>query len=108
MHPLNVALLGPYVPVLVTRGGLVAHRYTYASPRCRKSQHSRTFIPISVSLWNDLAALVLDNVGLAGSRAVTMLFLPKLLYPYYRLTSIFFPFSSFCLSVGIVGLGSSD
>ena len=33
MHQLNDALPGPYVPVLVTRGALVAHRYTYAPPR---------------------------------------------------------------------------
>ena len=32
---------------------------------------------------------------------------PKLLYPYYSLL-LFFTFSSFCLLVGIVGLGSSD
>ena len=42
------------------------------------------------------------------SRAGPMLlYWPKLLYPYYSLL-LFFPFSSFCLSVGIVGLGSSD
>ena len=35
MHPLNDALPGPYVPVRVTRGALVSHRYTYASPCCR-------------------------------------------------------------------------
>ena len=35
VHPLNVALPGPYVPVRVTCGALVAHRYTYAPPRCR-------------------------------------------------------------------------
>ena len=34
---LNHALNGPYVPVRVTRGALVAHRYTYAPP-CRTSQ----------------------------------------------------------------------
>ena len=28
MHPLNDALPGPYVSVRVTRGALVAHRYT--------------------------------------------------------------------------------
>ena len=28
VHPLNGALPGPYVPVRVTRGALVAHRYT--------------------------------------------------------------------------------
>ena len=32
VHPLNGALPGPYVPVRVTRGALVAHRYTYAEP----------------------------------------------------------------------------
>ena len=50
MHPLNGALPGPYVPVLVTRGALVAHRYTYAPPRCRTSQYCRTFIPLSVKV----------------------------------------------------------
>ena len=29
VHPLNGALSGPYVPARVTRGALVAHRYTY-------------------------------------------------------------------------------
>ena len=42
------------MPVRVTRGALVAHRYTFAPPRCRTSQYRRTFIPLSVSLWNDL------------------------------------------------------
>ena len=69
VHPLNGSLPGPYVPVLVTRGALVAHRYTYAPPRCRTLQHSRTFIPFSVSLWNDLANPVFDGVGLAGFKS---------------------------------------
>ena len=42
MHPLNDALPGPYVPVRVTRDALIAHRYTYAPPRCRISQYRRT------------------------------------------------------------------
>ena len=66
VHPLNGALPGPYVAVRVTRGALVAHRYAYAPPRCRTMQYSRTFIPFSVSLWNDLANPVFDGVGLAG------------------------------------------
>ena len=66
VHPLYGALPGPYVPVRVTRGALVAHRYTYALPRCRTLQYSRTFIPFSVSLWNNLANPVFDGVGLAG------------------------------------------
>ena len=33
MHPLKDALPGPYMPVRVTRGALVPHRYPYAPPR---------------------------------------------------------------------------
>ena len=96
MHPLNGALPGPYVTVRVTRGAVVAHRYTYAPIRCRTSQFSRTFIPFSVSLWNDLADPVLDGVGWRVSRAGPMVFYgAKLLYHYYNLLLFFF-FSSFC------------
>ena len=73
-HPLNGALPGPYLPVRVTRGALVAHRYTYAPPLCRTSEYSRTFIPLSVSLWNDLANPVFDGVGLAGFKSRVKLF----------------------------------
>ena len=48
VHPLSGALHWPYVPVRVTRGALLAHRYTYAPPRCRTLQYSRTCIPFSV------------------------------------------------------------
>ena len=75
MHTRNDALPGPYVPVLVTRGALVAHRYTYAPPRCRTSQYRRTFVPLSVSLWNDLTDPVFDGVGLAGFKRRTNGFL---------------------------------
>ena len=94
MHPLNGALSESYVPVRVTRGALVAHLYTYVPPRCRTSQYRRTFIHLSVSLWNDLADPVFDIVLLAcfKSRAYS----PKLLYPYYSLL-LCFTFSSFCL-----------
>ena len=68
-HPLNGALPGPYVPAQVTRSALVAHRCTYAQPRCRTLQYSRTFFPFSVSLWNDLASSVFDSVGLAGFKS---------------------------------------
>ena len=69
VHPLNGALPGLHVPVRVTRGALAAHRYTYAPPRCRTLQYSRTFIPFLVSLWNDLANPVFDGVGLAGFKS---------------------------------------
>ena len=69
MHPLNGALPGPYVPARVTRCDLVAYGYTYAPPRCRTLQYSRTFISFSVSLWNDVANPVFDGVGLAGFKS---------------------------------------
>ena len=34
MHPLYGDLPVPYVPVRVTRGAVIAHRYTYAPPPC--------------------------------------------------------------------------
>ena len=69
VHPLNGALPGRYVPVRVTRSALVAHRYTYALTRCRTWQYSRTFIPHSMSLWNDFANPVFDGVRLAGFKS---------------------------------------
>ena len=75
MHPLNGALPGPYVPVRVTISTLVARRYTYSPTRCRTSQYSRTFIPLSVSVWNDLANPVIDGVRLAGFKSRANAFL---------------------------------
>ena len=90
VQPLNDALPGPYVPVRVTRGALVTHQYTYAPPRCRTSQYSRTFIHLSVSLWNDLLtpySMVWDwRVSKAGP---TFLYRPKLIYPYYSTPLVF-------------------
>ena len=75
MHPLCGALPVPYVPVRFTRGTLIAHRYTYAPPRCRTSQYHRTFILLSVSLWNDLVDPVFDGVWLAGFKTRSNAFL---------------------------------
>ena len=69
MHPLIGALPGPYVPVRVTSGAMVAHQYTYPPPLCRTSHYRRTFFPFSVSLWNDLADPVFDDVGLASFKS---------------------------------------
>ena len=53
---------------------------------------SRTFILLSVSLWNDLANPVFDGVGLAGFKSrANVFYWPTLLYPYYSLL-LFFPF----------------
>ena len=103
MHPLNDALT-----VRVTRGAMIAHRYTYAPPRCRTSLYRRTFVPISVSLWNDLADPVFDGVGLAGFKSRANAFL--LAYAALSLlwSSTIFPFL-FILSIcWYCGLGSLD
>ena len=74
LHPHNGALPGLYVPVQVTRVALVAHCYTYVPLHCT-SQYHRTFIPLSVSLLNDLANPVFDGVGLAGFKSRANAFL---------------------------------
>ena len=68
-HPLCGALPVPYVPVRITRGALIARRYSFAPPSCRTSQYRRTFVPFSVSLWNDLSDPVFDGVGLVGFKS---------------------------------------
>ena len=75
VHPHNGALPGPHVPMRVTRGVLVANWYAYTPPRCRTSQHSWTFILLSVSLWNHLSNPVFDGVGLAGFKSRVNAFL---------------------------------
>ena len=72
---LSGALPLPYEPARVTRGALVAHSHSFAPPRCRTSQHRRSFVPLSVSLWNDLSDPVLDGVGLAGFKSRANAFL---------------------------------
>ena len=75
LHPLYDALPVPYVPLWVTRGTVIAHRYTYPPPRSQTWQYSRTFIPLSVSLWNDLSDPVFDSVGLVGLKSRANAFL---------------------------------
>ena len=75
IHPLCGTLPVPYVPARVTRGALIAHRYTYAPPRCRTSQYRMTFILFSVSLWNDPVDPVFDGVGLVGFKSRSNAFL---------------------------------
>ena len=107
MHPFYGALSVPYVPLRVTHGAVIAHRYTHVPFRCRTSQDSRTFIPSSVSLWNDLGDPLFDGEGLTGFKSIANAFLLALLLAPF-LSPAVFPFSSFILWVGIVGLGSSD
>ena len=72
MHPLNDAYLNR-----MCQCGLhaVAHWYTNTPPRCRTSQHRRTFVLLSVSLWNDLADPLFNGVGLTGFKSSENVFL---------------------------------
>ena len=74
MHPLNAIAEYKYVPVRITRGALVAHRYTYAA-----SLHNlavpQDFCFLSVFLRNDLADPVFDGVLLAGFKSRANAFL---------------------------------
>ena len=75
MHPQSGALPLPCVPARVTRGALVAHRHSFAPPRCRTSQYRRSFVSLSVCLWDDLSDPVFDGVGLAGFKSRANAFL---------------------------------
>ena len=97
MHPLNGSLLGPIVPVRVTRGALVAQRYSYARPRCRTSQHRWILLSSQCSSGTILLTPYSMVWGWWVSRALPMFSCwPKLLYPYYSLL-LFISFSSSCL-----------
>ena len=74
MHTLYGALPVPYYQcglhvVLWSHIGILMHLIA-AEPRST----SRTFIPISVSLWNDLADQVCDVVRLAGIKSKANVF----------------------------------
>ena len=75
MHPLSDALHLPYVPAHVTHGDLVAHGHSFTPPHYRTSQYRRSFMPLSVSLWNDLSDPVFDGDGLAGFKSRANAFL---------------------------------
>ena len=93
MHPLCGALPVPYVPVQITRGTLITHRYIYEPPCCRTSQYCRTFVSLSVSLQNDLVDPIFDFVRLVGFKSRSNAFLlAQLLSPFL---SNYFPFLFF-------------
>ena len=75
MHPLSNALPLLYLLTCVTRGALVAHRHSFALSRCRTSQYRRTFMRLSVSLWNDFCDPVFDGVGLGCFKSSENVFL---------------------------------
>ena len=63
------------MPARVARGVLVSHWNSFVPSRCRTSHYCITFVPLSVSLWNDLDEPVFDGVGLEGFKSRAMQFL---------------------------------
>ena len=100
--------VNPYLPVRVTHGALVVHRYNYATPRCRTSQYRLAFILFPSCQYLFLTILVtFDGVVPPGLRAGPMIF--------YRLSCSLPIFSSTVslsrlsfYTVWYYGLGSSD
>ena len=74
MHPLNGLLSGPYMPVRIAWGcSGCTSVYLCASP-LKNLSVPQDFMPVSVSLWNDLADPVFDGVGLAGFKSMANAF----------------------------------
>ena len=92
MHPLNGAVPGAYVPVWITCGALVAHRYNYARSRWTPGILYPSQCPSGTILLTPYSIVWDGRVSGAGPM---LSYWPKLLYPYDSL--LFFPFSSFCL-----------
>ena len=49
--------------------------YIYVPLRCRTSQYRITFIPLQMSLWNDLSDPLFESVGLMGFKSRVNAFL---------------------------------
>ena len=96
----------PFVKVQVTRGDLVAHRYSYALPSFRTPRYRGTFIPHQVSILNDLVDSV-DGVELRNFKSRARLLCWSELLSLI-LSSPVFSSSSFLLCVGVVRSGPSD
>ena len=75
MQPVYGDLPDPHVSVHVTCSAVIACQYTCVPHRCRTVQYYRSFIPLSVSLWNDLDNSVFDGVGLVGFKSMANAFL---------------------------------
>ena len=63
-HPLHHELPALYAPRRVTRGALNANSLAFTPIRCNTNQYSRSFIPNTIDLWNELPSSVVESVDL--------------------------------------------
>ena len=100
------ALTLPYVPERVPHGALVAHRHSFAPPRCRTSHYRRTFVSLSVFFGTILVTLCFMVWGWWASRAEPMLSCCRdLLFLFCLLLFyLFLPAMGWLCGVGVFGL----
>ena len=106
-HPLYGALPVPCVPVLVTRCAVIAHRFTYAPPRCRSSQYRRTLFPCQYLRGTILVTPCSMVWDWRVSRAGPMPFIglaARSLFVSYCFPFLFFHSMGWCCGVGVFGL----
>ena len=107
MHPVYGAQPVPHVPVLVTRGALVADG-TLMHLRDAEPRSTTGFLILCQYLWNDLGDPVFDGVGLAGFKSLTNAFLlAYLLAPFLSpavLAVLFFHSLGWYCGPGVFGL----
>ena len=91
MHSLYDAIPVLYVPELVTRGALVAHRYTFAS---HESCSTTGFLfPSQCPCGTNFADPLFDGVGLAGFKnRASAFYWPKLLAQFFVFYCFSYPF----------------
>ena len=77
-HPLHASLPETYQPVRVTRHAINANSLTFSPIRCRTLQYSRSFIPATVKLWNELPSEVVESEELQEFKMLTNRFLIEL------------------------------
>ena len=68
---------------------------SFVPPHCKTSQNYRTFVPLSVSLWNDFGDPVFDGVGLEGFKSRANACFPVGLICSFILSPTIFSCSSF-------------
>ena len=97
----------PYLPARVTCGALAAHRSTYSLPSCRTTQYRRPLFQYQCPCLTILLTLY-SMVWTGWFQEQGQCFFIGLNCSIPFCLQLFFNFSSFCLQVGIVGLGSLD
>ena len=69
-HPVRSHFPPLFVPTRFTRRIAALHDFVLTAPRFRTVQYSRSFVPASVTLWNELAGCVFDGPNLSSFKSL--------------------------------------